>query len=291
MTKQFTIKFLVFLVLIFIFIFPLLIVSAANLNYTPMEAIPGFGKTADFATFISNLYKFGIWTLGICALLMIVIGGYRYAASGGNNASMERAKGFITDALVGLVLALLAYLILYIINPELVKIKMTSVTVPVSPIPIEVAPSSSLATAATSLLTNSNIAFASSGDCKDASGATVSPASSMASAKNGNSSTFCNGTCKSGTPCTGQVTISTKLLDTINTIGKTNSLRVSSLTGGQHAASSIHYTGRAADIVPADKSAWDSIVSQFGGAGCPSFCDKGGQPVSCSAADHIHVKC
>jgi hypothetical protein len=134
MTKQFKTRLLICLVLIFIFIFPLLIVSAApNLNYAPMETLPGFAKTADFATFISNLYKFGIWTVGICALIMIVIGGYMYAASGGNNASMEKAKGFITDALVGLILALLAYLILYIINPELVKIKMAAAVTPPSP--------------------------------------------------------------------------------------------------------------------------------------------------------------
>jgi len=125
MTNRLKTKFFIFLVLLFVFIFPFLIVSAApNLEYAPMETLPGFAKTADFAVFISNLYKFGIWTVGICALIMIVIGGYMYAASGGNNASMEKAKGFITDALVGLVLALLAYLILYIIDPELVKIKM-----------------------------------------------------------------------------------------------------------------------------------------------------------------------
>jgi|GEM_PF-2137771 len=145
MIKQPQAKFLIFLALLFIFIFPLLIVSAAettktttktkgpNLIYSPMETLPGFAKTADFATFISNLYKFGIWTVGICALVMIVIGGYMYAASGGNNASMEKAKTFITDALVGLILALLAYLILYIINPELVKIKMAAAVIPPSP--------------------------------------------------------------------------------------------------------------------------------------------------------------
>jgi hypothetical protein len=142
MTKQFQTKFLVFLVLLFVFIFPFLIVSAAttttsgpNLTYDPMETLPGFTKTADFAVFISNLYKFGIWTVGICALIMIVIGGYMYAASGGNNASMEKAKRFITDAIAGLILALLAYLILYIINPELVKIKMGSASTATTPFP------------------------------------------------------------------------------------------------------------------------------------------------------------
>src|SRR3989339_1377455 len=118
MTSRLKTKFFIFLTLLLIFIFPWLIVSAANLDYTPMETLPGFEKTADFTVFISNLYKFGIWTVGICALIMIVIGGYLYAASGGNNASMEKAKTFITDAIVGLILALLAYLILYVINPE-----------------------------------------------------------------------------------------------------------------------------------------------------------------------------
>ncbi len=109
----------------FILGFPFL-TTAGSLDYNPMENLPGFGSSNDFGVFISNLYKFGIWTVGICALLMIVIGGYFYAASGGNNATMQKAKGFITDAIIGLILALLAYLILYIINPELVKIKTSS---------------------------------------------------------------------------------------------------------------------------------------------------------------------
>lgn len=138
MIKHLKIKFFFLLALLFIFVFPLLIVSAApDLEYTPMEPIPGFEassvKGETFVTFISNLYKFGIWTVGICALIMIAIGGYMYAASGGNNASMEKAKGFITDAIVGLILALLAYLILYIINPELVKIKMAAAVPPPTP--------------------------------------------------------------------------------------------------------------------------------------------------------------
>lgn len=55
---------------------------------------------------------------------------------------MEKAKKFITDALVGLILALLAYLILYIINPELVKIKMggISTTTPTATTPIATTP-------------------------------------------------------------------------------------------------------------------------------------------------------
>lgn len=96
--------------------------AAANFNYQPMEAVPGFAKTGDFYTYISNIYKFGIGAIGVCAMLMIIAGGYMYITSAGNNSSMEKAKGVITDAVVGLILAMAAWLILYVINPDLVKI-------------------------------------------------------------------------------------------------------------------------------------------------------------------------
>lgn len=296
MNKRFKNKFLIFLVLLFIFIFPLLIVSAApNLEYAPMETLPGFEKTADFVTFISNVYKFGIWAVGICALIMIVIGGYMYAASGGNNASMEKAKGFITDAIVGLVLALLAYLILYVINPELVKIKMAAaVTLPTTPT-VPGPPSSlpsSIETAAATLSANTNVTLSSLGDCKNTSGTAVSPSNNLSQAKNGLCSTTCNSTCKSsGTSCGGCVLLKKELLNAINTVGNTTPLTVSSLTGGQHQGST-HYSGKAADIVPStNKSNWPATVSQFQSAGCSSFCDKGGKNVICTTADHIHVAC
>ncbi|MFA6383626.1 MAG: hypothetical protein WCX17_04365, partial [Parcubacteria group bacterium] len=93
-------------------------------NYTPLEKIPGSDtvEMTDFYVYINAIYKFGIWAIGIAALLMISIGGFMYITSAGNNSSMEKAKGVITDAVVGLILALTAYLLLYIINPDLVKI-------------------------------------------------------------------------------------------------------------------------------------------------------------------------
>lgn len=101
---------------------------AASFDYTPMESIPGGSGSGDFYDYVKDIYNFGIWTVGIAALLMIMIGGYMYLTSAGNNASMEKAKGVITDAIVGLVMAMLAYLLLYIINPDLVKLGSTGTT-------------------------------------------------------------------------------------------------------------------------------------------------------------------
>jgi len=98
--------------------------KGANTTYTPMEKIPGSTSISDFPSYVKAIYKFGIWTIGIAALLMIMIGGFMYMTSAGNNATMGKAKGYITDALIGLVMAMTAYLLLYTINPDLVNVKI-----------------------------------------------------------------------------------------------------------------------------------------------------------------------
>ncbi|PJA88369.1 MAG: hypothetical protein CO139_03580 [Candidatus Moranbacteria bacterium CG_4_9_14_3_um_filter_36_9] len=130
----------IFLSLIFclFFVLPFLSLAASeapdltkdSFQYTQMESLPGFADTSDFYVYISNLYKLGIWAVGISAMLMIVIGGYMYATSAGNNASMEKAKEVITDALIGLILAMTSYVLLYIINPDLVRIQRLKTPLP-----------------------------------------------------------------------------------------------------------------------------------------------------------------
>jgi len=109
-------------IILAIFLFLPFFALAANLNYQPMEEIPIFGAKCDFYDYIVNIYRLGLATVGISAMLMIMIGGYMYATSAGNNAAMEKAKGVITDAIIGLILALMSWLLLYIINPDLVSI-------------------------------------------------------------------------------------------------------------------------------------------------------------------------
>ncbi len=108
----------------FLIAFPL--AARASFDYKLMEGIPGFanpGDSINFYTYVSDVYKFGIWAIGIAALLMIVVGGYMYIMSAGNNSQMEKAKGVITDAIIGIIMVMSAYVLLYEINPDLVKIK------------------------------------------------------------------------------------------------------------------------------------------------------------------------
>jgi hypothetical protein len=55
---------------------------------------------------------------------MIAVGGFTYMASAGNTSAIKKGKGMITDALIGLIIALFAWFILNVINPDLVNLKI-----------------------------------------------------------------------------------------------------------------------------------------------------------------------
>lgn len=94
-------------------------------DYKALETIPLVTTAGEsvkpFNEYIGNLYTFLISAVGICALFMITVGGYMYITSAGNAAVLNQAKAIITDAIIGLLLALLSYLIFYTINPALVN--------------------------------------------------------------------------------------------------------------------------------------------------------------------------
>lgn len=110
--------------------------TAAAFDYKLLESFPGFFSKNQSAptleALVLALYKFGIWTIGIAGLLMITIGGFMYAASAGNTSQIDTAKGIIKDALIGIVAAMVAYLFLFIINPDLVKINLNLTKVSVA---------------------------------------------------------------------------------------------------------------------------------------------------------------
>lgn len=67
-----------------------------------------FGSTGIFRT-ITNVLLF---VLGAISVIMIIIGGLRYVISGGNSTAVTAAKNTILYAIVGVIVALLAYAII-----------------------------------------------------------------------------------------------------------------------------------------------------------------------------------
>ncbi len=105
---------------------------AESEGYILLENLPVGGYNVDFAEipvtlsdYLEWLYVFAISITGIAAVVTIAIGGVQYIISYGNPGKMTSAKDNITNALLGLLLAVSAWLILYTINPDLVKNGLT----------------------------------------------------------------------------------------------------------------------------------------------------------------------
>lgn len=75
------------------------------------------------AEYLAALYRFLISIVGIISAVLVMVGGFQWIIAGGNSAQRSSARERVEGALVGLVLAVGSYLVLYIINPDLVKFK------------------------------------------------------------------------------------------------------------------------------------------------------------------------
>lgn len=75
------------------------------------------------AQYLSALYLYLISIVGIIAAVMIIWGGFQWVVAGGNSAQIGSAKERIAGAVVGLILALGSYSVLYFLNPDLVRFK------------------------------------------------------------------------------------------------------------------------------------------------------------------------
>ena len=72
-----------------------------------------FGIGGTFQT-VTNVL---LYIIGAIAVIMLVIGGLRYVISGGNTEQVNAAKNTILYAIVGIIIAILAYAIIqFVIN-------------------------------------------------------------------------------------------------------------------------------------------------------------------------------
>lgn len=73
------------------------------------------------AEYIAGVYKYGVAVAGILATITMMIGGVMWILSAGNPGLASDAKAWINSSALGLVLVLTSYMILYQVNPMLVR--------------------------------------------------------------------------------------------------------------------------------------------------------------------------
>ena len=100
-------------------------------NYQPLTPLPGvtdnlptYGVgSVDFTSYVGGWVKLLIGIAAVLAVIMIVIGGVQYMSTDAVSGKSD-GREKITSALWGLLLAIVCYLILNTINPNLLKFNL-----------------------------------------------------------------------------------------------------------------------------------------------------------------------
>ncbi len=85
--------------------------GAAKSASTGGSNICGASEKDDFATIAKNVINTLLYVVGIVAVVMIIIGGIRYASSNGDSSAIQGAKNTILYAVIGLIVAIMAFAI------------------------------------------------------------------------------------------------------------------------------------------------------------------------------------
>lgn len=92
-----------------------LLYAAADINLQPVGDFAQLGKLT-IGGIVSGLIRFVLVVAALVFFFILVIGGIRWIASGGDKAQTEAARNQITAALVGLVIVFAAWAIVQLIN-------------------------------------------------------------------------------------------------------------------------------------------------------------------------------
>jgi len=88
--------------------------SGSNLQFTDTPgqcSVAGSDATDRINSIVHTIVNLLSAIVGIVAVIMIIVGGFRYVTSGGNDTSVTSARNTILYAVIGLVIVALAQLI------------------------------------------------------------------------------------------------------------------------------------------------------------------------------------
>lgn len=101
--------------------------TLADKGYTPLTVLPGTTNSEGQVTidsYIPGIFNLTIGIAGVLAVLMILIGGVEYITTDAIQGKSD-GKSRISNALWGLVLVLVSWILLHTINPKLTVFDLT----------------------------------------------------------------------------------------------------------------------------------------------------------------------
>ena len=109
----------------------ILIVSAMPV-FAQIEDLQNFGKAADFiadtsaepknpAEIVGSIIGIVLSVLGVIAVILILYSGFIWMTAAGNTEKIDKAKKILGNAIVGLIIILMAYSITYFVTTKLLE--------------------------------------------------------------------------------------------------------------------------------------------------------------------------
>ncbi len=244
--------------------------DGSTTGYCLLAPLPGVGDETGYVDtrqgiekYINSIIRLVLGLIGVLSVLMIVVGGIEYMSTV-NIGEKEGAKHRITQALLGLAVALGSYAILNTINPDLVNITIhipgsrtvedtrygdneedgTGVITPISEVPSNIkVPDGNAQDLAKKILANSNIVLTE--NVLQHNEPSSGPKQNIVDTSEGKPAWRSSW----GDMGHTQVPLASRMLSGLLAIGENNvKVQVNTIAGGDHGSKSRHYAGIAFDI-------------------------------------------
>ncbi len=81
----------------------------------------GLPCDTSISSFIIKIINIALTVAGLIAVLFLIVGGFRYITSAGNEETAEQAKKIITNSIIGIVVIILSFVIVRVISNALIN--------------------------------------------------------------------------------------------------------------------------------------------------------------------------
>lgn len=105
-------------------IFPILNVAIPGLDFensVSYDPETGAMTSSILGLYVTALYRYLLGAAALIAVTLLMIAGVQYATAGGSQEKVSKAKDRVRDAIIGIVILLLAYDIAFLIDPNTVR--------------------------------------------------------------------------------------------------------------------------------------------------------------------------
>ncbi len=100
-------------------------------SYQLEQPLGSKAAVTNIGEYILLVYRYVLGIVGIIVTVLIMVGGFIWLSSAGNEQLITQGKEMITSAVIGLVITLFSYSILYWINPKFIMLDMKVFQIPI----------------------------------------------------------------------------------------------------------------------------------------------------------------